>query len=620
MNLSDLREITKQIDDPSQYNSYIVYYTGDIITPISTISQATVIFLSPYIAVIFVKIGYENLITSIPNINIIEPDNYFMLSQISPLQTSNIVPFSEGIPMDLTGTGVIVGTIDTGIDYLNREFIREDGSSRILSIWDQTNNDGPSPSNINYGTVYSQEQINAAISLKAEGGDPYSIVPEIDTDGHGTQCAGIIGARGYGEVKGAAPNCDFICIKLRPWRKIGDAMNSFQDGTPVYRNCDIATAILYLIQQHYIYELPMVIFIPISGNLGSHDGTNVIEELIDYYSFSNKVSFALGTGNQGNSGTHASGYINNTGETASIEFSVAPNQGEFHLGIWCSYPDKISLGITSPSGQVISRIAVKLGKKAVLNFLYEKNTATLTYYFPETISGNELIYLEFPDIAPGIWTLNLYGDYIVNGLYNIWIYPKPISKSGTELLNPDNFTTLTIPSTSNLAITTGFYNQNTNAIALNSGVGFTANNKIKPDLVCGGVNVLTTSLNNTTTTVSGSSIATAVLAGAISLIYQWGVTNGNFNMLSSENIKSLLIRGTKKRPNEAYPNEFWGYGILDIRGTFDAIGSIYSHPDLLATPITSGNISFSRYCNDNIETYIPYDLFRRLNLTKEFLF
>lgn len=152
MNLSDLREITNQIDDPSQYNSYIVYYTGDIITPISTISQATVIFLSPYIAVIFVKIGYENLITSIPNINIIEPDNYFMLSQISPLQTSNIVPFSEGIPMELTGTGVIVGTIDTGIDYLNREFIREDGSSRILSIWDQSNNDGPSPPNINYGT------------------------------------------------------------------------------------------------------------------------------------------------------------------------------------------------------------------------------------------------------------------------------------------------------------------------------------------------------------------------------------------------------------------------------------------------------------------------------------
>lgn len=163
-----------------------------------------------------------------------------MLSQISPLQSSNIIPFSEGIPMELTGTGVIVGTIDTGIDYLNKEFAREDGSSRILSIWDQTNNDG-----------------------------------------HSTQYTGIIGARGYSEVKGVAPNCDFICVKLRLWRKIGDAMNSFQNGTPVYRNCDIATAMLYLIQQHYISELPMVIFLPVNGNLGSHNSTNVIEELED---------------------------------------------------------------------------------------------------------------------------------------------------------------------------------------------------------------------------------------------------------------------------------------------------------------------------------------------------
>ncbi len=622
MDIKNLRETTTQVDIPLQYSRFTVYYSGDIISATASIPQINVVILSPYLAAIFVEPGYENLLVTIPNINIIEPFNYYILTQLSPLETSNIVQFSEGNPIDLTGTGVIVGTIDTGIDYLNVEFTREDETSRILSIWDQTDNTGTAPPGINYGSVYSQEQINAAIKLNSEGGDPYSIVPRIDTNGHGTQCAGIIGARGYGEIKGAAPNCDFIVVKLLPARELTTAIDPSLPDIPIYRSPDISTAILYLLQQRYIYQKPMVIFLPISSNQGAHNGTSALEELIDYYSFSSNVSFAVGTGNQGNSETHASGYINNTGETSSVEFSVDPNQKDLNISIWCTYPDKISLGLTSPSGQVISRVPVKIGLTTTLNFLYENTTTRLVYYFPEIISGNQLIFLSFSNIAAGIWTINLFGDYIVNGFYNVWIDQRPLSKPGTALLNPNNFTTLTIPSTSNLAITTTFYNQNTNTIGSNSGVGFTANNKIKPDLTCGGINVSTTGLNNTITTISGSSAATAVLAGAITLFYQWAVTDGNIPVLSSESIKTFLIRGTRKRPNEAYPNQFWGYGILDMRGVFDAIRGIYAQQDQLAPPIViePRPVSLSRYCDDNIETYLPYDLFRRLNYTKEFLF
>jgi subtilisin family serine protease len=614
MNLKYLREITTQLASPSQYTSYIVYYSGDIASSISAIPQASVVILNPYIAVIFVEVGYEDLIASLPNVNIIEPPNDFILTQLSPLQTSNIVQFTEGNPIDLTGTGVIVGTIDTGIDYLNIEFTREDETSRILSIWDQTNNNGTGPPGINYGSVYSQEQINAAIKLSKEGGDPYSIVPVIDTNGHGTACAGIIGARGYGEVKGAAPNCDFIAVKLRPKREITDIASPSSPSIPVYRNTDIATAMLYLIQERNKYERPMVIFLPVSSNLGAHDGTNSLEELIDYYSFAYTVTFALGTGNQGNSQTHTSGYIKNTGETSSVELSVGLNQGDLNIAIWCAYPDKMSLGLTSPSGQVIARVPVKIGQSTTLNFLYENTTTRLVYYFPEIVSGNQLIYLSFSNIAPGIWTINLFGDYIVNGSFNVWIDQRPLSKPGTALLNPDNFTTLTIPSTSNLAITTAFYNQNTNTIGSNSGVGFTVNNKIKPELTCGGVNVLTTGLNNTTTTISGSSAATAVLTGAVALFYQWSVTDRNIPLVSSESIKTFLIRGTRKRPNEAYPNEYWGYGILDMLGVFDAIRGIYNQQDLLAPPMDIGPrpINLSRSCDDNIETIFPVSILGRL--------
>jgi len=614
MDIKNLRETTPQIDIPLQYSRFTVYYSGDIISATASIPQISVVVLTPYMAAVFIAPGYENLLITIPNINIIEPPNDYILTQLSPLQTSNIIQFTEGNPIDLTGTGVIVGTIDTGIDYLNVEFTREDETSRILSIWDQTDNNGTAPPGINYGSIYSQEQINAAINLNREGGDPYSIVPRIDTNGHGTQCAGIIGARGYGEIKGAAPNCDFIVVKLRPIRELTDITDPSLPGIPIYRNTDMATAMLYLLQQRYIHQKPMVIFLPLSSNLGAHDGTSALEELIDYYSFSSTVSFAIGTGNQGNSETHTSGYINNTGETSSVEFSVDPNQNDLNIALWCAYPDKISLGLTSPSGQVISRVPVKIGLTTTLNFLYENTTTRLIYYFPEIISGNQLIFLSFSNIAAGIWTINLFGDYIVNGSFNVWLDQRPLSKPGTALLNPNNFTTLTIPSTSNLAITTAFYNQNTNTLGSNSGVGFTASNKIKPDLTCGGINVLTTGLNNTITTISGSSAATAVLAGAIALFYQWGITDGNIPVLSSESIKTFLIRGTRKRPNESYPNQFWGYGILDMRGVFDAIRGIYAQQDQMASPIViePRPVSPSRYFDDNVETFLPISLLSRL--------
>lgn len=618
MNLNNLREITNQIPTSLQYTSYIVYYSGSIVSSIAEIPQASVIILTPYMAVIFVETGYENLIASISNVSIIEPPNEYILTQLSPLETSNIIQFTEGKPIDLTGTGVIIGTIDTGIDYLNVEFTREDETTRILSIWDQTDSSGVPPENIRYGSVYSNEQINSAIKLSKDGGDPYSIVPERDTNGHGTQCAGIIGARGYNNVRGAAPNCDFIVVKVRPTREFSEISEISSTSIPIYHNTDIATAMLYLIQEKAKYQRPIVIFLPMSSNLGGHDGTSAIEELIDYYSFAATVTFALGTGNQGNSETHSSGYINNTGETVSVELSVGPNQGNLNVSIWCRYPDKISLGITSPSGQVVSRIPVKISQNVAINFLYENTTTEVTYFFPEVISGNELIFLSFSNIAPGIWTVTLFGDYIVNGLFNVWIDQRPLSRPGTALLNPDNFVTLAIPSTSATAITTAFYNQNTDTIGSESGVGFTSTNEIKPEITCGGVNVLTTSLNNTTTTISGSSAATAVLTGAIALLYQWGIIENNLPNMSSETIKTFLIRGTRKRPNEAYPSPYWGYGTLDMLGVFDAIRGIYYQQDQIAPPITINPkpAILLRKCDDNIDTVLPVSLLGRLKYNK----
>ena len=123
-------------------------------------------------------------------------------------------------------------------DYTNKEFLREDGTSRILSIWDQSDSSGTAPPGLGYGSEYNNEQINQAIKEGLNGKSPFELVPEIDTLGHGTKCAGIIGARGYGDVKGAAPNCDFLIVKLR----VVDTITSLSDTTttPVsYTHLDV---------------------------------------------------------------------------------------------------------------------------------------------------------------------------------------------------------------------------------------------------------------------------------------------------------------------------------------------------------------------------------------------
>ena len=104
----------------------------------------------------------------------------------TPLISSGILSVQRE-PLNLTGRGCIFCCIDTGVDYTSPVFRNEDGSTRILAIWDQTIQDGPAPEGLYFGTEYTRDQINAA--LQAE--DPYSIVPSRDTEGHGSALAGV---------------------------------------------------------------------------------------------------------------------------------------------------------------------------------------------------------------------------------------------------------------------------------------------------------------------------------------------------------------------------------------------------------------------------------------------
>ena len=199
--------------------------------------------------------------------------------------------------------------VDTGIDYLNEEFIREDGTSRIVSIWDQTIPDTEDQS-VYIGVTYSNEQINNAINASKNNEDPYQIVPSKDDVGHGTKIAGVIGARGYnGSFQGVAQDSNFVIVKL--FESI-NFKNILQENgveyTPVYNAAEVLAAIEYLKNFAINTKQPMVIYIGVGTTEGSHDGNNLISRYLTSVGTTRGIVSVAGVGNEGAAEGHASGY------------------------------------------------------------------------------------------------------------------------------------------------------------------------------------------------------------------------------------------------------------------------------------------------------------------------
>lgn len=559
--------------DPT-YANYVIEYDGDIVGATEATGFASAFILDENYAVLSVKRGREEELTArVKEIVFIDPGRIYTLCQVSPLESANILQFHKNPYLTLTGQGVLLGILDTGIDYMNLEFMFEDDTSKILRLWDQSISMGKSPQNIPFGSEYTRDDINKAIKSARSGGDPYAIVPSKDINGHGTHMCGLMGAKGRNPILvGAAPDSRFIVVKLKSIQPEVSEDYGVEDTTVAkYNDTDIILALKYIYNVAKELNTPISILVPVGSNLGGHDGTTILEKYIDQLTKIRGIVISIPTGNEGFSDTHTEGKFDKTGDIKIIELSVAPEENELMFEIWCNKPDKISLGVVSPSGEVIEKIPARRGEVEQVNFVYEKSILYVKYFIPEEATGDELIRVRITNIREGIWQFRLYGDLVVDGRYNSWIPQRDLIKEGTRFLNPNQFITLTLPSTAAGAITVGYYNQNNNTAVAQSGRGYTRDGRIKPEISAGGINALTTAVGGGTTTVSGSSVAAAVTAGASALLLQWGIVDGNDPTLYSQKLKTYLIRGANKREGEVYPNPQWGYGTLNLEGVFNNI-------------------------------------------------
>lgn len=467
--------------------------------------------------------------------------------------------------LNLKGQDVIIGIIDSGIDYTHPAFRYSSGESRIISIWDQTDNSGAYPEYLDYGTEYTMEDINEAL----RSDNPYDVVRSRDTNGHGTFLAGV--AAGSEDVEGdfigAAPEAMIAVVKLKQAKQYLRDYYFVGSDVVAYQENDIMTAIRYLDALAARYDRPLVICIGLGSNQGSHSGDSYLETVINELAGSAGRCVVLPTGNEGNAKHHYQGTLTDN-MVQSVEIRA---DNSFIAEIWGFSPDLISISIVSPTGEIVPRIPAKIGQSDILSFLFENTVIYVDYRIVEQRSGSQLIFLRFENPTPGIWKIQVLGENVVTGIFHIWLPITAFVGDNTYFLNPEPDVTLTTPSTAARAVTTSGYNSFNDTFYIDSGRGFTRGYSIKPNITSPSVNVYGPSLNGSYQARTGTSAGAALAAGAAAQLFQWGIINENQEDMTSEDIKNYLVRGARRNRSITYPDRQWGWGIIDVYTALDIL-------------------------------------------------
>ena len=477
----------------------------------------------------------------------------------------------QGDALNLTGRGVVIGFLDTGIRYDEAVFRNPDGSTRILGIWDQTIQSGDPPAGILYGTEYKRETIDLALQSE----NPREIVPSYDDIGHGTAIASVAAGsvlRSGIEFTGAAPQADIVMVKLKQAKQHLREFYLIPDEVPAYAESDIMVALRYLESYAISLARPLVICFGLGTNMGDHEGISIMADYLNQIATKRSRAVVVCGGNEGNSAHH---YLGSATEglaetTDNVEIRVEEGTRGFTAELWGCVPAKHAIAIRTPGGEVTPKVDFREQSSREFEFVFAKTRIQVDHVLVEPGSGEELIFFRFVDPVPGVWTIQVtISGNGTGSTFHIWLPIKEFLQSDTYFLRPSPYTTLTEPANVREVITTTTYNDENGSFWSESGRGYTRTGRVKPDICSPGVEISTAVGRRT-----GSSMAVALAAGAAALFLQWAVVEVNRPRVESRDLKNYLIRGADRSPGEEYPSREWGYGRLDIAGTFEVLAGI----------------------------------------------
>ena len=482
-------------------------------------------------------------------IEFIEKPKRLYFETFQAREASCILPVQAG-SNGLTGKGILVGVVDSGVDFFHPDFRNEDGSSRILRLWDQSINGNP-PEGYTRGTEYTKEEIDEALVLGETEGR--RLVPSRDVSGHGTAVLGIAAGNGTvseGVNRGVAYESEILVVKM------GNAgTNSFPRTTELMEGID------YLVRQAAALGKPIAINISFGNNYGSHQGDSLLETYISNVANVGRSAICVGSGNNGNDRIHTAGRLQQ-GQSEIVEMSIGAYETTLNLQLWKAYADEIEIFLETPSGENLPVLSERIGTQR-----YRAGETELLVYYgkPGPFQVTQEIYVDFLPtgtyLTSGIWKIHLQGRRIREGNYNLWLPGGNVLNPVTGFYRPVAAETLTIPSTALKVITVGAYDSRLNAFADFTGRGGENLPYPKPDLVAPGVDILAPSAGGGYTGVTGTSFATPFVTGAAALMMEWGIVRGNDPFLWGEKVKAYLRRGAQPLPGfDRYPNESVGWG------------------------------------------------------------
>lgn len=495
----------------------------------------------------------------------------FTLLDLESLEASGILAVQNQPVLGLKGQDVLIGFIDTGIDYTHPAFRRPDGLSRIVGIWDQTLQTGQPPFDLSYGTAYSQEELNQALGME----DPFSLVPSRDENEHGTFLAGVAAGSALPQqsFSGAAPEALIAMVKLKPAKEYLKEIFYVTGSAPAYQSTDIILGIRYLILLADALKKPLVLCLGLGSNQGSHSGSSPLDSMLSVTDQYRGIHAVTAAGNEAGKAHHFYGTAANSGAYEAVEILVEPGTSGFCAELWGQPPEVYAVGFESPLGEVIQKLPPRISFSENISFILENTRIFVTSEIVQTVSGHQLIFIRFSDPTPGSWKIRVYTDSFNNGNYHIWLPITGFSDPDVRFLRPNPDTTLTVPSASVSTMTTAAYNAYDNSLFLNSSRGFTRTGQIKPDFAAPGVNVFGPNLRGGFTTATGTSVAAAITAGACAQIVEWGMGRTPPRIFNNTELKSLFIRGADRSRQELYPNREWGYGTLNVYQVFSSLNA-----------------------------------------------
>jgi len=463
----------------------------------------------------------------------------------------------------LNGQGVLIGFVDTGIDYRNLAFQYEDHTSRIAAIWDQTiDSDNNYPEGYYYGTEYSKEQINNA--LRDE--NPLSVVPSTDEIGHGTMLAGIAGGsydprNGF---SGVATSVEFVVVKLKPAKAYLKDFFYLPQDTLCYQENDIMLGINYLVQIAREFRRPIAICIGVGSSQGAHLGDGIFNDYLSTMGRFGDVAIIVAAGNEGNSSHHYFGEIAPTIEFNDVELNVGINELGFFMEFWGNAPNAFSADIFAPTGEFVGHIPTIFEQQSTILFEYEDTVIIVDNTLEDSLEGDQFILFRFQNPQSGTWRFRVSGFGDMLSRFHIWLPINNFISTDTFFVNANPYTTITAPGNEETVLTVTAYNDLNQELFYYASKGFTKENHPKPDIAALGVDLLAPTLGNQYAWSTGTSVAAAQAAGGVAMLLEWGVIRGNFISMPSAKVRSMVTGGAIRFPDLIYPNPDWGFGIIDI--------------------------------------------------------